>query len=380
MNILFMDDFEVYDIVRTSGEMDITWLEKQYVIHQTSAANLRVTNSVATEPYQRVVLANTAATSTRRNIYLPLGDYLRDHTTVTISHKLVDLVPNGAHIGGISSVSSDNSNNHIITFGFTSSNEGFVTYVNEDNVVTRDEFRLSTSLSGRYDTVEYTIVKDTQNSNEYRSFVLWVNNRPAYVGNVFCQVGSAGTLAARVLGAASVLNVGTVSPSKYFGTTGNVTVPRYGTTDIIVTDGTRPGRVRVISRRPDGDIGPNTMLPSRTAESHAELVKGTPPNTSDYLTAISASMEERFWSQAYDDLSSENVLAVAVRLLCQKNSPDAMDMVPVVYSASGRHAVDPVPTDLVPMFSTTILQRNPWTNLNWTPLEANSLQFGATIG
>lgn len=379
MNILFMDDFKVYDTVRTSGAMDLTWIEKQYEVRQATNNNLRITNSVAKEPYERIVLANAAAMNTRRSVYLPLGEYLQERTVVTVSQKLVDFAPNGANIGGISSVTST-AENHILTFGFSTNNEGFVNYVNADGQVTRDVFRLSTSLSGRFDTIEYTIEKEEQNANEYRGFVLWVNNRPAYSGNVFCQVGSAGTLAARILGAVSVQSEGTQLPTKYLGTTDNVSIPRYGTTDIVVTDGPRPGRVRVISRRPAGDIGPNTMLPSRSTDDHAELVSTTPPNTSDYLTAISTAMEERFWSHAYEDLSSENVLAVAVRLLGQKNSPDAMDMVPVLYSPSGRHMALPVPTDLVPSFSTTVIQKNPWTGLNWSPLEANDLQYGATIG
>lgn len=378
MKILYLDDFKIYDQVRTSGAMSLQWLEKEYEVRQTTTSNLRLKQSTATDPYQRLVLANGASASGQRSIYLPLGKYLLESNVLTISQKLVDFTPSNVSISGLSIVSGS-TNNYILTFGFNTARSGFIRYVNNQNRVVEDTFTLPTSLSRRFDTIEWTFEKETQNRREYRDFILWVNNRHVYSGSVFCQAGSAGSLAARLLGGVSTLPIDEISTNGYLTSSDNVTIPAYGTTDIVVTNGQRPGRIRVISRQPAGDIGPNTMIPSKTVNEHAELVNTIPPVEADYLTAVSSAAQEVYWSQAYEDLSSENVLAVAIRLLGQKNSPDAMDMVPLFSSNFGTHEAEPVPTDLTPRFSLSILDKNPWTNLNWTPLEANSLQYGMKV-
>lgn len=379
MTILHIDDFEAYDVVRSTGSIDLEWITKRYEIRQTSTSNLRLMMSITDDPYRRPVLANGAAVSGQRSVYLPLGQYLMDHERITIGQKLVDYVPNGVAIGGISIV-GPSTEQHILAFGFTNQRSGFVRYVNSEGIVTEDPFTLPTSLGGRYDTIEWTIEKQVNDRDEYRAFSLWVNNRPVYTDRVMCQIGSAASLHARILGGINTLAAGASSSSGFLNGGGNVTIPQYGITDLVLTDGQRMGRVRVISRSPDGDIGPNTMQPNIAVDAHADIVNQTPPSESRFLTAVQASDEERYWAQAYTDLSSENVLAVAVQVVGRKNSPDAWDTAPVFSYGSNSFSGVTIPTDLIPNFGTVILERNPWTNLNWTPLEANGLQFGVKVG
>lgn len=378
MTILHMDDFSVYDTVRTSGSIDLTWLTRYYDVRQTTTNNLRYQDSITSEPYRRPVLKTTAATTGQRSVYLPLGQFLMEHDTITIGQKLVDFSPSSVAIGGLSIVNPA-SQQHVLAFGFSGIKSGFIKYVNSDNIVVEDSFTLPTSLSGHYDTIEWTFQKDANSRSEYRMFSLWVNNRPVYAGNIFCQVGAASALAARVLGGISTLANDATSVSGYITSGSNVTIPAYGTTDLVVTNGVRTGRVRVISRMPVGDIGPNTMNTSESVALHAELVNTAPPSESRYLTAVTAAAKEVMWANPYADLSSENVLAVAVRLAGRKNSPDAWDMVPLFKLGNQTHSAPAVITDLVPSFGAVILEKSPWTNLNWTPLEANNLQFGAEV-
>ncbi len=378
MTILHIDDFEAYDVVRSSGSIDLEWISKQYVISQTQTTGLRLALSTTTDPYQRPVLKNVSTFTGRRSVYLPLGQLLMNHQRLTIGQKLVDYVPNGAAIGGLSVV-GPSTEQHILVFGFTGPKNGFVRYVGADGTVEEDPFILPTSLGGRYDTVEWTFEKEVNDRNEYRAFNLWVNNRPVYTGQIMCQIGASSALHARILGGLNTQAAGTVSSTGFLSHS-NTTVPAYGTTDLVVTDGQRMGRVRIISRQPDGDIGPNTMQPNIVVDTHADAVNVSPPSTSRYLTAVNASDQEVFWSQAYTDLSSENVLAVAVQVVSRKNSPDAWDVAPLFRLGGNVFGEETIPTDLVPNFGIVVLERNPWTNLNWTPLEANSLQYGAKVG
>src|SRR5690554_1783056 len=98
MTILHVDDFQVYDLVRGSGNMDLTWLSKEYEVRQTSASGLRIRNSISTDPYQRVMLANATSFTGQRSIYYPIGQFLTDNTRITIGQKLVDYAPNGVAI------------------------------------------------------------------------------------------------------------------------------------------------------------------------------------------------------------------------------------------------------------------------------------------
>lgn len=379
MAILHFDDFGIYDEVRASGNMDLQWLSKSYEIRQTTESNLRIYQSVADVPYRRNILGTGSATIGQRSVYAPLGEYLVDHTRVGICQKIVDYTPNGNAIGGISLVSPD-VEDHILAFGFSTLRNGFIKYVGPDNKVVVEQFILTTSLSGFYDTLEWSIEKEVNDATQYRSFILWVNNRPAYVGNIMPQRGSAGALHARIHGAVNTKAEGADASDGRLNADGNVTIPAYGTTDLAITDGPRLGRVMAVARQAAGDIGPNTMTPSDiTADSHADVINKIPPDTSRYLSAVSAAAEERFWAQAFPDLGSENVLAVAVRVLGMKNSPDALDLVPTVVQGQDVYSPVILPTDLTPRFGSLVLDKNPLTGLNWTPSEANSLQFGVKV-
>lgn len=378
MAILHIDDFGVYDEVRGSGNMDLTWLSRAYEVRQSAVTGLRIKESAASDPYVRNVLANGQALTGNRSVYLPLGPYLFDNPSLTICQKLVDYTPNGTAIGGLSLV-SPGQEDHILAFGFTGPRNGYVRYVGADGVVIEEGFLLPTSLSGQYDTIEWSFTKSSGDPSEYGPFTLWVNNRAAYAGIVFNQVGGSGVLAARILGGIPTLAQGQTSSTRFLNATGNVVVPAYGITDLAVTDGPRLGRVRVIGRTAYGDVGPNSMAPSEETEQHADLINKVPLSDNRYLSAVNVTAEERYWGLAFPDLSSENVLAVAVRTAIQKNSPDALDAVPVLSLGSNVYDELTLPTDLSPRFGQLILERNPWTNLNWTPLEANNTQFGVKV-
>ncbi|MFO5225258.1 hypothetical protein RCL47_25500, partial [Salmonella enterica subsp. enterica serovar 1,4,[5],12:i:-] len=68
------------------------------------------------------------------------------------------------------------------------------------------------------------------------------------------------------------------------------------------------------------------MTPSQVLNSHADAVNEVPPSETLYLSANTASAEERWAAQAYPDLGSQAVLAVALRFVAGKNNPMAYDL------------------------------------------------------
>src|SRR5690606_22849323 len=148
---------------------------------------------------------------------------------------------------------------HRLTFVLMSLMSGFIAYAGVLGIVQRDYFSLSISLTGSQDVIEWTFEKTSDSRNDYGLFSLWVNNKPAYFGRVFCQVGAAAGLGARICGGVGVPAAGTTSSTGFITDTSSVSIPVCGVTDLVVNDGQRNGLVRVLSRAPTSDLGPNSM-------------------------------------------------------------------------------------------------------------------------
>ena len=371
-----LDNFEVYDTVRTTGNMDLTWLSKQYqVLPVATPTNLRIQEWSG----GRIGLGTVAATNGVRSIYLPVSSYLsEDVTTINVTQRLLDYAPNGVASFGLSIVGLS-VDNHILSFGFNDLKNGFVTYVDAGGTVRVDPFTLAVSLTGSQDVIEWSFEKSSEDRNEYKPFILWVNNKPAYVGSVFCQVGAAAGLAVRVGGGVNSALDGTTSSTGFVNRAGNVTIPKMGITDLVLNDGKRNGLVRVVSRAPEVDIGPNSMIPNVSTESNAALVGVIPPNATNHLTAVSASAAEMYGASAFPDLSSEAVLAYAVQVVGSKNNPFSLNLAGQIRSNGQTKEIGDLAVDLTPSFSQVILDRNPATNLPWTALEANNSNFGVKV-
>lgn len=369
-----LDNFEIYDTVRTSGNIDPQWLNRVFSLKQTTVDNLVITQWDGGTG--RVGLGTRVATTGQRSVYLPVGQYITEaRNKINVSQKLLDFKVGPALIGGVSIVSGE-LDQHILGFGFSTTKTGFVRYVGPDQVVREEVFTLTTALSLEEDTIEWGFEKAVNDASAYRSFSLWVNNKPAYVGTIFNQVGSSGALAVRVHGAVSSLAPGATSGTGFLNSAVNVSIPVFGTTDLVVNDGARNGLVRVLSRGPTADLGPNSMTPNIMKGSHAEVVANKPPTTGEYLTAVTAAAEELFGSGAYTDLSSEAVLAVALQVVSQKNNPFAMDLEGTLRLSGVKRDIGLLPVDLTPGFTSVIMDRNPFNGLAWTALEANSVNFG----
>lgn len=370
-----LDNFSVYDIARSTGNIDLTWLTKKYQVYPAGdASGLRY----QTWSGGRLGMGVVAAYTGTRSVYLPLGSYLSKAPRIGITQRLLDYQPNGTPICGLSIVGGS-TDNHILCFGFTDLKNGFVQYVDKDGIVRKDPFILPVSLTGSQDVIEWGFEKTSSDRSVYTPFSLWVNNRAAYLGEVFSQVGAVSGLAARILGGTAMLEEGSNSSTGFLNRAGNVSVPRCGVTDLVVNDGSRNGLVRVLSRSPVGDVGPNTMVQTGSAASHAELVGTIPPNPAQYLTAISASSEEMYGALAFEGLSSEAVLAVAVQMVGSKNNPFSLNLAGQLRVGGQTREIGEFDVDLSPSFSQVILERNPVTGLPWTPLQANSANFGMKV-
>lgn len=369
-----LDNFAAYDTVRATGAMNLSWLSTVYQVNQSVTTNLRIGNFAG-----RVGLGTGAVTSGTRSVYAPLGRYLANSANINITQKLLGYQPNGTAIGGLSIVDSS-TDSHILSFGFTDQRNGFVTYVDSNGIVQRDTFILPTRLSGIQDLIEWGFEKSVQNdASEYRPFILWVNNKPAYTQQVFSQIGSSSNLAARISGGVSTLAAGTASPSGFVGTAVATNIPICATTDLIINSGTRNGLVRVLSRVPAGDVAPNTMTPSVTVGSHSEITGRQIPDASRFLTASTAAEQEMFGAQAFQGLSSEAILAFALQVVGSKDNPFAPDFEALIRSAGQTYAVGDISLDMQPVFGTAIVELNPATGLPFTALEANSYSFGVKV-
>lgn len=370
-----MDNFEIYDTVKDSGSIDPRWLEGSYIIRDSTDLN----GVVIGRWRNRVGLGSLTSLEGQRSVYAPLGPYIStDRPSININQKLINFTPSGACIGGISLVTGIQED-HLIGFGFLSNKTGFIRYVNESNEVAEEVFTLPTSLTLEMDTIEWGFTKTHNNSNLYRPFSIWVNNKPVYIGNIFNQTGSSGALCARIFGGISTLPVGTVVADKFINSGDTVSLPTYATTDLVINSGQRLGLVRVMSRAPIRDMGPNSLLPNIVTNTHAEIVANTPPNLAEYLVAASATGEEMYGADAYPDLSSEAVLAVGMRVAASKNNPFAFDMKGTMRIRNQNVELGTFDVDLVPTISSILLERNPTDNLPWTAQDANSLMFGVKV-
>lgn len=369
-----IDNFEVYDSVRTTGTLDPTFLNLVYTTIQNADTNFLIRQYGSNN---RIGLGLRVATSGWRSVYLPLGRYLMNQNRIVIGQKLLGFSPTSASILGLSLLDG-NTDRQILGFGFNTLSSGFIVYTDEQNVVRRETFSMATSLSGVEDTIEWSFIKDVNDPSEYRAFSLWVNNKPAYIGSIFRQTGSAGELAARVYGAIATRAADTTTPDGFLNSTNSVTMPPYGTTDLVVSD-TRYGLVRALSRSGTIDTGPNTMASTESSGTHAEVVGAIPPSLTKYLTAIAADAEEMYGAQAFPNLSSEAVLAFGIRVLASKNNPFALDMEGTLRIGSTVASFGDIDVDLVPKFAQAYLERNPLTGLPFTPNEANTANFGAKV-
>lgn len=287
--IFHADNFELYDDVRTTGSLDPFWLSSVYSVvgAQSGLVVGRWPGST------RIGLGTIGTVVTQRSVYYPLGKALTVSPRVTVTQKLLGFKGSSAAIGGLSLVAGT-SDQHLISFGLNSLSTGFIVYAGADGKVRRETFTLQTQLSGELDWIEWSFVKDVNDPSEYRAFTLHVNNKPAFAGDILCQVGSAGSLAARIQGGVHTLAEGATAANQYFiNSPTNVTLPIYGTTDVTVSD-VRVGLTRTLYRAGTTDVGPNNMTPSRPVNQHAEIVATQPPSQSDYLTADTASAEELY--------------------------------------------------------------------------------------
>lgn len=369
-----LDNFQSYDVIRASGAMDTTWLSRRYDVRQSTSSNL----AIGAWSRGRTGLGTLANTVGQRSVYMNVGGMFENDTKLNISQKLLDFQPSSASIGGVSLV-GEGVDDHILGFGFSTRKSGFVRYVNADGIVTEEVFTLPTSMSLYEDTLEWSIEKFANHPKQYGAFTLWVNNKPAFAKPVFCQVGSSGSLAVRVHGAVSNLAVGSTSSSGFLNSASNVTIQKYGTTDLVISDGARKGPLRVVSRVPTADLTPNTMTPSVTAGVHATVAATDPPDESRFLTAASAASEELFGAPAYSGLSSEAILAVAVQVVAQKNNPFALELGATLRLAGNKREVGMFSTDLFPSYGLVVSEKNPWSGLAWTPGEANAVNFGIKV-
>lgn len=369
-----IDNFEVYDSVRTTGTLDPALLNLVYNIIQTNTTNFVIRQYGSNN---RIGLGLRAATTGQRSVYLPLGRYLMNQQRIVIGQKLLGFVPSNASILGLSLVSGS-TDRQILSFGFNTPSNGFVMYTDSQNRVQREAFSLATSLSQVEDTIEWSFIKDANDPTQYRAFSLWVNNKPAFVGNIFRQTGSAGELAARIYGGVHTLAEGTSTPDGFLNSGTNITMQPFGVTDLVVSD-TRHGLVRALSRSGTSDTGPNTMASTESSGTHAEVVGAVPPTLTKYLTAIAADAEEMYGAQAFPNLSSESVLAFGLQVLASKNNPFALDLEGALRLGGTNASLGAIDVDLVPKFAQVFLERNPLTGLPFTPNEVNTANFGAKV-
>ncbi len=370
-----LDNFAVYDTVRTTGTADTTWLTKVYQLNQSAVTNLRIQQWSS----GRIGIGTVAAFTGTRSLYLPVGRFLDPaRPNINVTMRLLDYVPNGTAIAGLSLVSPV-QDDHILSFGFIDPKTGFVRYVGKDGVVRNDVFFMQVSLSGVDDVIEWGFEKSVNDQSVYKPFILWVNNRPVYVQEAFCQIGSPYTLSVRLLGGVNALAAGATSTSGFINLAGNVTVPKCGVTDVVINDGARNGLVRVLNRASTNDIGPNTMSSTDPGSSHASLVGATPPDAAKYLTAVTALAEELYGASAFDGLSSEAILAFGVQVVGSKNNPFALDLGATVRVNGVMRDLGPIALDILPGFATAISEVNPLTGRSWTALEANSANFGLKV-
>lgn len=371
--ILSMDNFEIYAIPDKSVNLDVSLLAGRYLVEQSSEEGLAIYKS----DEGRVVIGNAKALTGRRSVIQPVGEMLIEHKRLNVVQKLVNFTPTDVSIGAICTIGSNSS--EILQFGFDTNKRGFVRYVDEGGVVREDSFILSTSLSGVADTIEWSFEKTQNSSDHYGAFTLWVNNKPAYVDNVFNQIGSASSIGIRVMGGVGSLAVGSKPSTPHVSSNDNVTVPLYGTTDLVLTSGERLGQVRVNSRLPSADIGPNSMTSTKPGVGHWSVVGSIPATADDYLTATSAAAQEMYGAGVYPEMANEAVLAVGLTYVAQKNNPYALDLVGMIRLDSKTHETETIPVDLTRSVTSVVLDRNPWTGLAWTPLEANSMSFGMKV-
>lgn len=370
-----MDNFEIYDEVKTTGSMDPQWFEGPYTVRGT----LGTEGLLIGRWENRVALGANVPTVGQRSVYAPLGSYITpDRPSININQKLLNFTPGDACVGGVSLVTGVQED-HLIGFGFLSNKTGFIRYVNEANQVVEEIFNMPTALTLETDTIEWGFTKTHNNSDLYRPFSIWVNNKPAYLGNIFNQTGSSGALCARIFGGIATQAVGTTVTTKFLNTTDTINVPTYATTDLVINSGQRLGLVRVMSRTPTADTSPNSLIPNIVTNTHAEIVDNVPPNVSEYLVAASAAGEEMYASSAYPDLSSEAVLAVGLRIAASKNNPFAFDLKGMMRLRGQVKELDMFEVDLLPTLSNIMLERNPVDGLPWTAQDVNSLQFGIKV-
>jgi len=370
-----IDDFLIYDTVRTTGNMDTTWLARKYQVNQSTPNNLRVQDW----PAGRKGIGTVTVTTGSRSIYYPLGSHITSQRkNVNITMRLLNYVPNGVAIAGLSLV-GPGQDDHILSFGFIDNKTGFVAYAGVDGVVRKDVFIMSTSLTGVQDVIEWGFEKSANDRNSYKPFILWVNNKAAYVQDAFCQIGSSTNLSARICGGVGIAPAGSTTATGFINLAGNVAIPICGVTDLIVNDGARNGLVRVVDRVGTVDLGPNSMSPNVSTPSHAELVGVAPPDANRYLVAATAAMEELYGAPAFPDLSSEAVLCMAIQVAGSKNNPYALELGATLRVSGQMEDIGGIPLDLSPGFATAIAEKNPVTGLSWTALEANSANFGLKV-
>lgn len=372
--IFFADNFELYDDVRTSGTMDSTWLSSNYSVIGTTSGLV-----VGRWPgSSRIGLGTLGTVLSQRSVYYPLGKHLTESPRITLTQKLLGAKASSACIGGLVLLEGQ-TDKHLVSFGFHSKTQGFLVYAGLDGKVKREVFTLQTQLSGEVDWIEWSFVKDINDRNEYRAFTLHVNNKPAFAGNILCQVGSAGTLAARISGGVTALPEGTNAlEGRFVQASTSTTLPQYGTTDFTVSD-KRIGLTRTLYRAGSSDIGPNNMTPSTPVGEHAEILATQPPSTSVYLTADTAAAEEMFGATAFEGLSSEAILAYGLVVAANRNNPFALDLAGQVRIGQTDYALPEIPVDITPKITTILIEKNPATGLPFTPLEANSTGFGLKV-
>jgi len=412
MAVKWMDNFEGYE-TPLNGNLNGNalpfpsgFLQRNYQItggfaNVGSASQFpRITTGVSTVPEDRPCLyapRNLQAQSINDwQISRPLRNVISGDTTVYVGHKIVGLLSSSADgyntaNMGVAWVDPVGGTEASLILGIYIVSRALirVVYADSDGTCQHVSISLSVPMSGQYDTIEYAFRKRSEILGDYTNFTMWVNNRIAYSSDIFNNVGSIEGLHWMVMGNKRVVAQGGSVPEGYVSlANNNYLTMGYGITDFYISNNKegvnvgRMGKVRVTSRMPNADAGPNQFTRSAGAvdiPSNAGVVALIPPDTNRYLYGVGAGDQDMYGAAPFPALGSEAVKAVMVRFVGSKNDPTGFDLSSVLRLGEDEYEQPLTPLATEPTYSNAVLNLNPATNLPWTPTEANNTQFGVKL-
>ena len=269
----------------------------------------------------------------------------------------------------------------LLKIGFPSSALMNVSWV-EEGLVMSESVTLSPALSGNSDYVEVRMVPGVDGI--LGSMSVWVNNRAIFTRDIVPADLSDNEVAWIVLGNLTNKVVGTPSTYVQDSVAGAATNGKGVVTDFYIVDSQsglnveRLGRIRVTSRVPAGDIGPNEWdtYSGSTEPSHAAILSVIPPDPAKFISASEETKTEMYAGLAFPALGGEEVVGMMTRILANKDDPLGPDVKALVTSGSAEAEGEAVALGSTPTYVNTVFETNPATESRWTAAEINNSRFG----